>query len=220
MQFSFEYLGKCLVSGIRYIPVTMELSVLTILLGLLLGAFIASARIYRLRFIHKFFEIFVSIYAGIPVMVSLLIYNLLYLVLCKPIANGALIVTYATFTLSHSVTYSETIRGAFLSVPKTQYEASYACGLSRIQSFRRIILPQLVPIALPTLTNNIIGSIKNTSIVMSVGIVDVLNGATIPCGETYSYVEGYVAAAIIYWAISVVVEFFLHRLERHFARKK
>ena len=57
-------------------------------------------------------------------------------------------------------------------------------------------------------------------IVLVLGLVDVLNGSTIPCADTYSYVEGYVAAAIIYWAINAVVEFFLVRLEKHFSKKR
>jgi L-cystine transport system permease protein len=55
---------------------------------------------------------------------------------------------------------------------------------------------------------------------MVLGIVDVLNGAAIPCADTYSYVEGYVAAAIIYWAINAVVETLLVRLENYFAKKR
>ena len=55
---------------------------------------------------------------------------------------------------------------------------------------------------------------------MVLGIVDVLNGSTIPCADTYSYVEGYVAAAIIYWAVNAIVETGLVRLEKHFAKKR
>ena len=127
---------------------------------------------------------------------------------------------YFTFTLSRTIILSETIRGAFLAVPKGQYEAAYACGLSTFQTLKKIIIPQMIPVALPALTNNTLGTIKNTSIVMVLGIVDVLYGSTIPCADTYSYVEGYVAAAIIYWAVNALVEAGLVRLEKHFSKKR
>lgn len=218
MSFSLEYLSKCLLSGIKYIYVTLELSVVTISIGLVLGLLIAILRVFKVPVVHKILGVFVSVYAGIPVMVSMLIYNLIYLLFCKPVPNGAFIVACFTLTLGHTVTYSESIRGAFLSVPKGQYEASYACGLSIPKALQRIIIPQVIPIALPSLTNNIIGSVKNTSIVLVLGIVDILNGSIIPCAETYSFVEGYVAAAIIYWILSATVEFLLHRFNHLFMK--
>jgi L-cystine transport system permease protein len=127
---------------------------------------------------------------------------------------------YFTLTLSRTIILSETVRGAFISIPKGQYEAAYSCGLSTLQALKKIIIPQMIPIALPNHTNNTRGAIKHSSIVLVLGIVDVLNGSTIPCADTYSYVEGYVAAAIIYWAINAVVEFTLVSLEKYLAKKK
>ena len=170
--------------------------------------------------VEKVFKIFVAIYSGIPVMVTLLLFHLIYLSCFKPGKNGTMMLAYFTFTLSRTILVSESVRGAFLSIPKGQYEAAYACGLSTFQTLKRIVIPQMIPVALPTLTNNTLGSIKNTSIVMVLGIVDILNGSTIPCADTYSYVEGYVAAAIIYWAVNAVVEFLLVRLEKYFAKKR
>ena len=220
MKFSFEYLWKCLLSGVVYIPVTLKLALIPLAIALFLGTLIALARIFKVPVVEKVFKIFVAIYSGIPVMVTLLLFHLIYLSCFNPGKNGTMLLAYFTFTLSRTIIVSESVRGAFLSIPKGQYEAAYACGLSTFQTLKRIVIPQMIPVALPTLTNNTLGSIKNTSIVMVLGIVDILNGSTIPCADTYSYVEGYVAAAIIYWAVNAVVEFLLLRLEKYFAKKR
>ena len=220
MKFSFEYLWKCLLSGVVFIPVTLKLALIPLALALILGTLIALARIFKVPVVEKVFKIFVAIYSGIPLMVTLLIFHLIYLSCFKPGKNGTMLLAYFTFTLCRTIIVSESVRGAFLAIPKGQYEAAYACGLSTFQTLKRVIIPQMIPVALPTLTNNTLGSIKNTSIVMVLGIVDVLNGSTIPCADTYSYVEGYVAAAIIYWAVNALVETGLVRLEKHFAKKR
>lgn len=220
MKFSFEYLWKCLLSGVVYIPVTLRLALIPLFIALFLGTLIALARIFKVPVVEKVFKVFVAVYSGIPLMITLLIFHLIYLSCFKPGKNGTMMLAYFTFTLSRTILVSESVRGAFLSIPKGQYEAAFSCGFSTFQTLRKIIIPQVIPVALPNLTNNTLGAIKNTSIVLVLGLVDVLNGSTIPCADTYSYVEGYVAAAIIYWAINAVVEFFLVRLEKYFAKKK
>ena len=220
MKFSFEYLWKCILSGIIYIPVTLKLALIPFFIALILGTLIALARIFKVPVVEKVFKIIVTIYSGIPLMVTMLIFHLLYLNLFKPGKNGTMLLAYFTFTVGRTIVVSESIRGAFLAIPRGQYESAYACGLTTFQTLKRIVIPQVIPVALPALTNNTLGAIKNTSIVMVLGIVDVLNGAAIPCADTYSYVEGYVAAAIIYWAINAVVESLLIRLEKYFAKKR
>ena len=220
MKFSFEYLWKCLESGVVYIPVTLGLALIPLAIAIILGTIIALGRIFKLPVFEQFFKIFTAIYTGIPVTVTLLIFHLLFLTYFRPGRYGTILLAYFNFTLGRTILVSETIRGAFLAIPKGQYEAAWACGLSTVQTLKKIVIPQMIPVALPALTNNTLGSIKNTSIVMILGIVDILNGSTIPCADTYSYVEGYVAAAIIYWAIDSVFEFFLVRLEKHLISKR
>ena len=220
MKFSFEYLWKCILSGIVYIPVTLKLALIPLFIALFLGTLIALARIFKVPVVEKLFKVIVTISSGVPLMVTMLIFHLLYLHLFKPGKNGIMVLAYFTFSISRTIVVSESIRGAFLAIPKGQYEAAYSCGLSTFQTLKKIVIPQVIPVALPALTNNTLGSIKNTSIVMVLGIVDVLNGAAIPCADTYSYVEGYVAAAIIYWGINAIVETFLVQLEKYFAKKR
>lgn len=220
MNFNIDYLLDCFRFGLHYLPVTIKLAFIPFSLSLVFGTVIAMLRFFKVSFASKFFNVFIPFYTGIPVMVEILIYNLIYLTLMKPVPNGSIMVAYFTFTMGRSCSVSETIRGGFEAIPKGQYESSYACGLTFWQTLRRIIIPQLIPVVLPTLTNSMVGAIKNTSIVFVLGINDVLNGAMIPCNETYSFLEGYVAAAIIYWVFGAVMEFIFHKVEKILSKNK
>lgn len=220
MSFNFSYLLDSLEFGFRYLPVTIKLAFIPFTLSLIFGTVIAMIRFFKVPVAAKFFDMFIPFYTGIPVMVELLIYHLVYLTMMKPIPNGSMMVVYFTFTMGRSCATSETIRGAFSAIPKGQYESSYACGLSFWQTLRRIIIPQVIPVALPNLTNSMVGAIKNTSIVIVLGINDVLNGALVPCNDTYSFLEGYVAAAIIYWIFGALMEFIFHKAEKALSKNR
>lgn len=220
MHFNFAYLAECLKYAIHYLPVSLKLAFIPFGLSLIFGTIIAMFRFFKVPVISKFFNLFIPFYTGIPVMVELLIYNLIYLTLLKPVHNGPMMVAYFTFTIGRTCAVSETIRGGFEAIPKGQYESSYACGLTFWQTMRRIIVPQLIPVVIPTLTNSMVGAIKNTSIVLVLGINDVLNGALIPCNLTYSFLEGYVAAAIVYWILGAIMEFIFHKIEKALSKNK
>ncbi len=113
---------------------------------------------------------------------------------------------------------SEAIRGALLSIDKGQDEAGYSVGLTKVQTIRRIIIPQMIPAAIPTLINHVVGLIKASSVVMAIGIIEIVAGATIPSSRTYSFFEGYVAAAVIYWAFTIMIEYLAKVLRRHTGR--
>ncbi len=220
MSFNFTYLLDSLVSGAHYIHISLLLAFVPLALGTVFGTGIALVRIFKVPFAARFFAVFVPVYNGVPGIVMLFIYNLLYLVFCRPTVNGVLVVVFFTFSLGYTMRLSETIRGAFLSVPKGQYEACYSAGLTVFQSLRRVIIPQVIPAAIPPFTNMTVGAIKNSSIVMAIGVTEVLNGAIIPCSNTYSFLEGYVAAAIIYWLLNIVVENLLRFAEKRLLKYK
>lgn len=217
MGFNLQYFYDCLISGISYVPNSLKLVIVPLVIGFLIGTVIALIRIYRVPFWGKALGIFVAVYQGVPIVVALMIYNLLFtlkfndvahfLHLRATIANVDNIwVGIFALTLMDITNMTESIRGALLSVDKGQYEAGYSVGLTRVQALKRIILPQMIPVAIPLLTNNIVGAIKGSSVVMAIGITEILAGSVIPSSKTYSFFEGYVAAAVIYWIFTIAIE--------------
>lgn len=226
MDVQLPDLFASFLSGLKYLPNTCILAFVPLAVGLFLGSLIALARIYNIPFLGRFCGIFVSVYSGIPAVVALLVYNLLFLTKFNTIASffgssltvrnvNPIYVALFTFTLAESALLSETVRGALLSVDRGQIEAGYSVGLTSGQIFRRIILPQMLPVFIPTFTNSVVGAVKNTSIVMTIGVMDVLNGASVPAELTYRFLEGYIAAAVIYWAVNALLEYLLKIAERY-----
>jgi L-cystine transport system permease protein len=97
-------------------------------------------------------------------------------------------------------------RGALASVKKGQYDAGYAMGLTRAQVLIRIVLPQAIPVSLPMMGNIFISLTKAVSLASMIAVVDVMVAAVVSANSNYRFLEAYVAAAIIYWAICVVIE--------------
>lgn len=231
MGFNLDYFWECLRSGIIYIPNTIKLVFISLLLGFILGTIIALIRVYRVPVINKVLAAFVTVYQGVPIIVSLLVYNLLFMLEFNNLAKFLNIsrtvkdvdniwVGIFALTLTTICSMSEVVRGALLSVDKGQNEAGYSVGLTKVQTIRRIIVPQMIPVAIPMMINNIVGLIKASSVVMTIGITEITAGAIIPGSRTYSFFEGYAAAALIYWAFTVMIEYLAGQLRKHTGKFK
>jgi L-cystine transport system permease protein len=229
MAFYWDEFFECLKSGIVYIPNTLLLTIIPITIGIVLGGLIAIARLRKVPILSQFFAGFVAVYNGIPFMVTLLIYNLIFMLKFDDFAIALSIearvstvpsayIGYFTLSLSAICILSEAIRGALLAVNKDQYEASYSVGLTVPQTLWRIVIPQTIPVAIPMFVNSFIGFLKNTSLVMTVGIVDILTGALRPCQKTYNFLVGYIAAALIYWVLFIIVERLAKRFKTNLSR--
>ena len=226
MDFNWGEFIICLRSGLGYLDVTVKLTLISLLIGLVLGFLIATARHYKIPVLSGFLKYFVEIYQGIPFMVSLLFYNIFF-ILCFDDISDALnlsirakdvdrvFIGYFALALLATIAISETLRGAYMAVDKVQFEAGASVGLTESQVLRRIVIPQMIPAAIPGLINNAVAIIKGTSLVTAIGLVEVLNGSVIPCSKTYRYMEGYIAAAAIYWVFTLLIEYAGHLLERH-----
>lgn len=226
MNFNLAHFNESLVYGLKYLPNTLRLVFVPLAIGLILGTVIALVRVYKVPVLCKLLAVFVTVYQGVPIVVALMIYNLVFMLKFNDLASllhlkksisdvDNIWVGIFALSLMAVCSISEAIRGALLSIDNGQNEAGYSVGLTKIQTIKRIILPQMVPVAIPMLINNVVGLIKGSSVVMAIGIVEIVAGATIPSSRTYSFFEGYVAAAIIYWVFTIVIEYLAQRLKQY-----
>lgn len=226
MAVSSKNFFESLHGAVIYLPITFQLTIYTFLLGMLIGGLIALVRNYKVPVISQICTMFVTVYNGLPLMVALMIYNLLFMTEYKSFADffhisktidqiNPIIVGYFALILAAICSCSETFRGALKSIDQVQYEAGYAIGLNKFQTLHRIILPQVIPVAIPGLINNLVGTIKGTNLVSAIGILEIMGGALEPCAKTYSYLEGYLAAAIVYWIMSLILETLAKQMEYH-----
>jgi L-cystine transport system permease protein len=226
MGFDISFMIVALKEAIKYIPVTLILAVIPLIIGSIIGTIIAVIRIYNIKVLSKLVQIFIVIIRGIPLVV------ILYMVYFETTKEFDIIaakfnwnihskdinviyIAIIAISISAIANISETIRGGLISVGKGQFEAAYSIGLTRSQTLRRIIIPQALPVILPSLCSNFIGLIKGSSIAYLITIVDIMNGAIITATGNYKFLEAYIAAAIVYWALCVCVEKASFIFEKH-----
>ncbi|GHF52194.1 cystine transport system permease protein [Deinococcus metalli] len=197
-------------------PITLGFALAAMLLGLPLGFLVALARLSRFSLLRGVSSVFVSFIRGTPLLVQIFViyYGLPSLgITLNPVAGGTI-----ALTLNAAAYLSETIRAAILSIPRGQREAATSLGLSPSQTMRLIILPQAARVALPSLSNTLIGLVKDTSLVSVITVVELLRSAQLVIARTFEPFGPYLAAALIYWAISSALELVQRALERRFAR--
>lgn len=229
MIFDIQYVVASLKVAVKYIPVTLELSVIPLLIGIILGTLLAIGRRFDINIIAPIANILIPIVKGVPLVLHIFIMNFLIL---KPLDVLAQTYGWANFLRFMDKTYigiaaisvyaviiiSETMRSALRSVDEGQYEACYSIGLTRCQTLMRVVLPQAFPFAVPNLCNNFIGLIKGSAIVYLITVVDVMNGALTSAQINYRFLEAYIAAALIYWVLCLMIEKFFFILEQHLKR--
>jgi L-cystine transport system permease protein len=111
-----------------------------------------------------------------------------------------------TYAVSSSAFLAIMLQGAFMGVDASQHEAALSIGMTRLQMFRRVIMPQAFRIALPELGNNIVSNLKNTSLAFTLGIVDMIGRAQSIATRTHHTLEGYIDVAIIYFVLCSLLE--------------
>lgn len=117
-------------------------------------------------------------------------------------------------TLYGGAYFAEAIRGAILSVPKGQLEAARAVGMPYLRAMRRIVFPQMLGYMLPSLTNQIIGVIKDSAALSVITVPEMAMAAQVVLGVSFSPVETYVMVALLYWGLTAIVAEAMLRLER------
>lgn len=223
--FDFELVFTQIPDLLRYLPVTMELAILATLLGIVLGLLVAIVKMKNVKVLSKIAAIYVSVIRGTPVLVQLYIAYFGIPMLIKYINQkfGTNVVIadipgflYAVTALAinQSAFDSEVIRAAQQSVGKEQIEAANALGMTYWQTFRRIIFPEAITVALPTLGNSFINAIKGTSLAFTCAVVEMTAQGKILSGRNYRYFEVYISLAIIYWVITIIIEQIIRLLEK------
>jgi polar amino acid transport system permease protein len=206
---------------------TVRLALSALMLGLslgLLGAVAKSSRLKPVRFVGDFYS---TVFRGIPELVVVL---LLYfgssrgLTAISEMFGGEYVELnpFAAGTIALGLTFgayaTEVFRGALITIPAGQMEAGQALGLSKNRIFRRIVVPQLWRIALPGLGNLFMVLLKDTALVSVIGLEELMRKAQVATGYTKDAFTFYLAAALIYLAITVVTSTILQVLERRASR--
>ena len=211
---------------VQGIGITLLTTVLALLIGLVLGVILAIIRSAHdqqqqgkrknpvLGFLNVLARIYLTVIRGTPTMVQLLIMWFVIWASARSSTQNMVTCAVLTFGINSGAYVAEIIRSGIMSIDAGQMEAGRSLGLSYATTMRSIIIPQAFKNVLPALGNELITLLKETSIVTVIGLKDLTKGAMIIQGKTYQAIVPFLAIALIYLAMVMILTAILGRVER------
>ncbi|MGG4496923.1 amino acid ABC transporter permease [Brevibacillus reuszeri] len=199
------------------IKVTLLVTLLSVVLGFIWGSILALIKISKFGPLNWLAVAYTSVFRGTP-----LILQLTFVYFATPQLTGynisQLEAAVLTFTLNSAAYISETIRGGILAVDKGQWEAATALGIPYRRMMLDIILPQGIKNILPALVNETIALLKESALVSTIGLADILQNANVVKGAIYRYFEPYLIAGVLYYVMVMFLTWIARVVERRMRR--
>jgi polar amino acid transport system permease protein len=202
----------------QYIPflleaslTTLEISILSLVLGLIMGIIIVIMKISKFKPLSLFAGFYIWVLRGTPLLVQLF---LVYFGLpqigieLNPFTSSVL-----ALGINAGAYIAEILRGGILSIPKGQMEAAQSLGLSYPTIMRRIILPQALRVSIPAIGNESITLLKDSSLASLVTVSELMMTSQRFASTNYAFIEFYITAAVLYLLMTTIFSFFLRKVE-------
>lgn len=207
---------KLIITGLKN---TLLIAIVGLLIGILIGTIIAIIKVapkykWYIRFLDKIGSVYVAIFRGTPIVVQLLIAYYVIVPVFHFKNVEALKVGIIVFGLNSAAYVSEIMRGGLNSIDKGQLEAGRALGLSYSITMLKIVIPQAIKNILPTLGNEFISLIKETSVVSFITVIDLYTAFSMIGTNTYSVIIPYIVMALIYIVLVVIITVIIKVMER------
>ncbi len=198
------------------LAVTCEVTAAALAIALVLGFIIAVLKVVPCRPLRAPLDFYTSIFRGVPLIVLLFMAYF-----ATPQLTGYKISMFAagviTLGLNGSATVSETVRGGIEGVDRGQYDAARAIGLPYGTMMRLIVIPQALRSVIPALVNEVITVLKSSSLVATIGLMDMMRAAQSVQALTYRAFEPFLAVAVVYYLIVMALTAAGHAVERKFS---
>lgn len=212
---------------------TLTITAVAAIIGIVLGVIIAAVRssydkneeslklrggfsYHLLKFLNGICKIYLTIIRGTPVVVQLLI---CYFIIFAASSNGVAVAIFA-FGINSGAYVAEIFRGGIMSIDQGQFEAGRSIGFNYIQTMRYIILPQMFKTVLPTLLNEFIALLKETSVAGYVAVTDLTKAGSSISASTYSYYMPLLTVALVYLVIVMFLTKLVGILERRMRKNE
>ncbi|TPR55117.1 amino acid ABC transporter permease [Enterococcus sp. OL5] len=214
MNFSLSYMLEVLPAILKFVPVTIVLSVISMFFAILIGLLVAFMKRSSVSVLATGASLYVSLFRGMPTLVQLFIiyYGLpqLFPAMSNLEASQAAIIG---LSLKESSYLAEIFRAALESVDKGQLEAGLSVGMKKGAIYKRIILPQAAINALPATGNTFISLIKESSLAFTLGITELFAEGKMIAASSLRFFETYLVVGLVYWGLILIYSFFQRQLE-------
>lgn len=212
---------------------TLLITAGALVLGVVIGVVVASIRssydknkesmklrkgvgYYVLTVLNAICKVYLTVIRGTPVVVQLMISYFIIFVSAK---DGVPVGIFA-FGINSGAYVAEIFRGGIMAVDNGQFEAGRSLGFNYLQTMRHIVVPQMFKAVLPTLCNEFITLLKETSVVGYVGVIDLTKAGNVIAGRTYSYFIPLLTVAAVYLVMVMILSFFVGKLERRLRKNE
>lgn len=180
------------------------------LISIPLGFLIAVVRVYAPRWIGALIQVYVFIMRGTPLLLQLMFFffGLPFVGIVMDRFTAAIL----AFIINYAAYYAEIFRGGIMAIPRDQFESIDVLGIGKLRGFIRIIIPQVFRIVLPSIGNEIISLVKDTSLVYILGIGELLRAGQI-AANTYASLIPFLGVGVLYLIITGIITLVLNSLE-------
>ncbi len=195
--------------------ISVEIFALTLIFSLPLGLFLSFGRMSKNIAVRNVSKVYISVMRGTPLMLQLLVVYFgpyyIFNISIKP--SYRFIAVIIGFVLNYAAYFAEIYRGGIESMPVGQYEAARLLGYNKFQTFTKIIMPQVVKRILPSITNEIITLVKDTSLAFSIGVMEMFTTAK-AIAASQKNMTAFIAAGIFYYVFNLLVAMVMEHIEK------
>jgi polar amino acid transport system permease protein len=216
MTFDLNYALEIAPLLLRATVVTFTATMGGMAIAIVGGALLAVMRMSRFRPLAFAAEAYVQFVRSTPLLTQL--FFLFYILPVYGLTLDALTTGVLALGLHYSSYTAEVYRSGIQGVPRGQWEAATVLNLSAAQTWRRVILPQAIPPVIPALGNYLIGMFKDTPLLATITVLELLGTALTEAGRTFRYLEPITLVGLIFLALSLPSAVFVRILDRRFAR--
>jgi len=204
---------------------TIQLVVISGILGLLLAVPVALARLSANPAIRGTATAYSLFFRGTPLLVQIFLiyfglgqFGIIRSSFLWPFLREAYVCALITFVLNTAAYSAEVVRGGILSVPKGEIEAARASGMSSFTTYRLVILPRAFSIALPAYSNEVIILLKGTALASTITLLELMGQAQLISSRTYKPIQVFILAGIVYYVLTLIITWIFRVLERRYNR--
>ena len=195
--------------------VSIEIFVVTLLVSLPLGLIVCFGRMSKNPLLRGIVKIYISVMRGTPLMLQLMVvyFGPYFLFGIRITQSYSLIATFIGFGLNYAAYFAEIYRGGIESMPVGQYEAAKILGYGKGQTFFHIILPQVIKRILPSVTNEVITLVKDTSLAFVLSVMEMFTIAK-QIASSQTTMMPFVVAAVFYYVFNLLVAVVMEKIEK------
>ena len=193
------------------LSITLIITLGALILGVILGVLLALMRLSKNKLLCGFSKVYLTVFRGTPLLIQLLIINY---VVFSGIRISPVIVAVIAFGMNSGAYVAEIVRSGILSIDVGQTEAARSLGLNQVQTMQYIVLPQAFKNILPTLANELIVLLKETSIVGYISLQDLTKAGDLIRSRTFSAFMPLIGVAVVYLCMTTLLTFLFGKLER------